>query len=377
MSWKVPLFRISWDEGDVEAVTGVIRSGMNWASGAQVAEFEEGLSRYFGISEAVTFNSGTSALHAALLAHGIGPGDEVVVPSFTFVATANAPLFVGARPVFADIEEKTLGLDPGDVLERITEKTRCIIPVHYGGCPCLVRELREIAIDHHCILIEDAAEAFGASVMGRKAGTFGDSAILSFCQNKVIATGEGGAVITGSPEVARRLRLARSHGRQENGNYFATCESLDYLSLGYNFRMSSITAALGISQLRKADSLIGERIRAAGMYRKRLSELVPECSVPNPPEGYFHVHQIFPVRTRERDGLMKHLEERGIMTKVYFPPAHLTTYHRSLVETPAHLPVTFEVSEDILSLPFYPGITGSEVESVVTAVKEFYDGASR
>jgi perosamine synthetase len=372
MSWRVPLFRIAWDEEDVRAVAGVIRSGMSWASGTQVAEFEEGLSSYFGTRHAVTFNSGTSALHAALLSHGTGPGDEVIVPSFTFVATANAPLFVGARPVFADIERKTLGLDPEDVKEKITGKTRCIMPVHYGGCPCLIRELREIAEDHRLILIEDAAEAFGASVEGRKAGTYGDSAVLSFCQNKIITTGEGGAVITDSPEVARRLNLIRSHGRQENGDYFSSCESFEYVSLGYNFRMSSITAALGSSQLSRAGSLIADRIRAAERYRGVLRKT--GCEIPAPPLGHLHVYQIFSIRTGNRDGLMSHLKERGIMTKVYFPPAHLTRYHRSLAKTTPHLPVTLEVSGDILTLPFYPGITNGEMDLVAAATKEFCDG---
>ena len=170
----------------------------------------------------LTFNSGTSALHALLLSYGIGPGDEVIVPSFTFIATANAPKFVGAKPVFADIEDITFGLDPRAVEAKITPKTKAIIPVHYGGFPCKIRELKKIADDHGIMLIEDAAEAFGASVKGKMVGTFGDSAIMSFCQNKIITTGEGGAVVTDNKELYERMKLIRSHGRPDTVDYFST-----------------------------------------------------------------------------------------------------------------------------------------------------------
>ena len=220
MTWKIPLFKIYWDEDDVEAVTESIRAGMNWATGPNVAKFEESIASYVGTEYAVTFNSGTSAMHAALLSHGIKEGDEVIVPSFTFIATANVPLFVGAKPVFADIEEDTFGLDPEDVKEKITEKTKAIIPIHYGGCPCKIRELKEIAQDHDLILIEDAAESFGAKVKDEKVGTFGDSAMLSFCQNKIITTGEGGVIVTNSEEIYEKLKLIRSHGRWETQDYF-------------------------------------------------------------------------------------------------------------------------------------------------------------
>jgi len=168
MTWKIPLFKMYWDEDDIETVNAVLRSGTNWAVGSNVTQFETEIAEYIGTKYCLTFNSGTSALHAALIAHGIGKGHEVIVPSFTFIATANAPLFVGAKPVFSDIEESTLGMSPESLLKQITPKTKAIIPVHYGGCPCRIRELREIADDHNLVLIEDAAEAFGASVDSTK-----------------------------------------------------------------------------------------------------------------------------------------------------------------------------------------------------------------
>ena len=218
---------------------------MNWAAGPDVQAFEQEIAQYIGTKYALTFSSGTSALHAVLMAHSIGRNDEVIVPSFTFIATANSPLFVGAKPVFADIENKTYGLDPVDVNEKITKKTRAIMPIHYGGCPCRIKELREIADDNNLILIEDAAESFGAKIQDQKVGTFGESAMMSFCQNKIITTGEGGAIVTNSRDVYERMKLIRSHGRLETADYFSTTETMDYITLGFNFRISSITAALG------------------------------------------------------------------------------------------------------------------------------------
>ena len=174
MNWKIPLVKIYWDDQDIARVVSTIQRGMSWAIGPSIEQFERQIAEYIGTRYAVTFNSGTSALHAALLAYDIGPGDEVIVPSFTFIATANAPLFVGAKPTFAEIEDQTYGLDPEDVKRRITPRTKAILPIHYGGCPCLVRELKEIAEEHNLTLIEDAAEAFGAEIDGRKVGGFGD-----------------------------------------------------------------------------------------------------------------------------------------------------------------------------------------------------------
>jgi len=230
---KIPLFKIYWDEDDVHAVNEVIRSGMYWTTGPKSKEFERMIAEYVGRKYAVVFNSGTSALQAAVLAHRIKAG-EVIVPSFTFIATSNALLMAGIKPVFADIEEKTFGLDPRSVEAAITKKTKAIIPVHYGGSPCMIRELRDVAEDHKVLLIEDAAESFGAKIGKEKVGNFGDSAMISFCQNKVITTGEGGAVVTDSQDVYERLKLVRSHGRLENMDYFSTWKEMDYVTLGYH-----------------------------------------------------------------------------------------------------------------------------------------------
>jgi len=374
MSWKIPLFKIYWDEDCVREINEVIKSGMNWAVGPKVEEFERMISAYIGTKFAVTFNSGTSALHAILLAYKIREGDEVIIPSFTFIATANAVLFVGAKPVFADIEEETLGLDPESVNEKITEKTKAIVTVHYGGCPSKVRELREIANDHKILLIEDAAEAFGARIGSLKVGTFGDSSMFSFCQNKIITTGEGGAVVTNNENVYNRLKLIRSHGRVEDEKYFYSAHSGDYVELGYNFRLSNILAALGIAQMKKVDKIIEMRREKASSLTAGLSE-IKYVIPPNCPPGYFHVYQLYTIRvpSNMRNALMKHLTKRGIMSKIYFSPVHLTTFYREKFGFKGgELPITEKVSREVLSLPIYPTMTNDEISYIIRSVGEFF-----
>ncbi len=372
MNWKIPLFKIYWDEADLKGIKESVEFGMNWAVGANVALFEKGISEYIGSEHCLTFNSGTSALHANLLAHGIGPGDEVIVPSFTFIATANAPLFVGAKPVFADIEEETYGLSPDDVADRITSKTKAIIPIHYGGCPCKIRELKNLAEDHGLLLIEDAAESFGAAIDGHKVGTFGDSAILSFCQNKVITTGEGGAVVTDSKEIYERMKLIRSHGRMETSDYFSSTDYVDYVSLGYNFRMSNILAALGISQLGKVERIIAMRKENANYLYNRLQK-IKEIILPKPPRGYDHVYQMYTIRLDRRNELIKHLARKDIMTKVYFDPIHKTSFYSQKQGYQVQLPVTQNVSETVLTLPMHPAITQEELNAVCEGIEDFYE----
>jgi dTDP-4-amino-4,6-dideoxygalactose transaminase len=370
---KIPLFKIYWDEDDVRAVNEVIRSGMYWTTGPKSKEFEKMIAEYLGRKYAVVFNSGTSALHAAVLAHRI-KGGEVIVPSFTFIATSNALLMAGVKPVFADIEEKTFGLDPKSVEAVITKKTKAIIPVHYGGSPCMIRELRDVAEDHKVLLIEDAAESFGAKIGKEKVGNFGDSAMISFCQNKVITTGEGGAVVTDSQDVYERLRLVRSHGRLENMDYFSTWKEMDYVTLGYNYRMSDITAALGISQLSKLDKLVQMRRRKASRLTagiRRVKGVVP----PRPPEGYHHIYQMYTVRVKKgkeaRDKLANYLGENGISGKVYFYPVHSTHFYKNVLKYRCRLPVTDDVSQQVLSLPIYPSMTTKEIDYIVDEIKSF------
>ena len=375
MTWDIPLFKTYWDEEDIKSVTDVIKRGSYWAAGPEIQEFEERISEYIGIRYVVTFNSGTSALHALLLAYDLKQGDEIIVPSFTFIATANAPLFVDAKPVFAEIEDKTYGLDPEDVKERITKKTKAIIPIHYGGCSCLIRELKEIAEDYHLLLIEDGAESFGAKIKDKRVGTFGDSAMLSFCQNKVITTGEGGAIVTDSKEVYEKLKLIISHGRLETQDYFTSTEYMDYVALGYNFRMPTMVAALGLSQLKKIDKIIETRRERAEYLTEKLSK-IKEITLPTSLPDYFHVYQMYAIRINEnlRNDLMKYLSDKGIMTKVYFPPVHLTHFYRTKFGYKCgELPITEEVSDQVLSLPIYPTLTEKEIDHIIEKINKFLE----
>ena len=374
--WKVPLFKIYWDEKDVDRATEAIKKGMFWATGPDIVEFEQKLAQYLGMQYAIAVNSGTSALHAVLLANDIGVDDEVIVPSFTFIATANSPLFVGAKPVFADIEEQTYGLDPDDVRRKITSRTKAILPIHHAGCPCQVKELSQIASEHNLLLIEDAAQSFGAMVNGTKAGAFGDAAILSFCAPKIITTGEGGAVITNSRDTYEKLKLIRSHGRAETADYFSSMEYQQYVTLGYNFRMSTISAAIGVAQVDKVDQIIQMRRESAAHMTERLAK-IEAIALPIAPPDYFHVYSIYSIRVKDgkdvRDKLMAYLAENGIMSRVYHEPVHLTRFYREKFGYKGgELPVTEKVYQQVLSLPLYPGLTKEEIDYITEKVDHFF-----
>ncbi len=370
---KVPLYKIYWDEDDVNHVLEVIRQGSYWATGPNIQKFEAMLAELIGRKHAVAFNSGTSALHAMLLAYKIKAGAEVIVPSFTFIATANSVLFTEAKPVFADIEDETFGLDPENVAERITKKTKAIMPIHYGGSGCRIRELQELAEDHQVLLLEDAAESLGAKVDGRPVGSAGDSAMFSFCGNKVITTGEGGMIVTDSRDIYERLKLIRSHGRLETENYFTSAKVMDYVALGFNWRISNIIAALGISQLNKLDRVVEMRRKNAAYMSPRLTK-VSGIEPPSPPDSIFHVYQMYTIRVGrgKRDSLKAHLSERGVGTKVYFSPVHLTNFYREKFGfKDGELPMTEEISKRVLTLPMYASMTKDEMDHVIGAVRGF------
>jgi perosamine synthetase len=373
---NIPLFKIYWDEHDVEKVSSVIKKGMYWAIGPEIKEFEKKVAEYVGVKYALAVNSGTSALHVILVAHDIGKGDEVIVPSFTFIATANAALFVGARPVFAEIEGETYGLDPVDVERRITPKTKAIMPIHYGGSPCHIEKLKHIADKHNLILIEDAAESLGAMVNNKKVGSFGDSAILSFCAPKMITMGEGGMILTNSRDVYEKARLIYNHGRLETSDYFSSSEQMEYVTLGYNFRMSTMTAALGIAQMEKIDKIIGMRRANANYMSQGLSQ-IEAVKTPTVPDRFFHVYQLYTVRLRNnstlRDDLMRYLLKKDIMARVYFYPVHLTQFYRQeFGYREGYLPVTEKVASEVLTLPMYPTLTKEEIDCVAQSIEDFF-----
>ena len=373
MIWKIPLFKSYWEEDDVESVTKVIRRGTYWAAGPEIEQLERGIADFVGSKYALSFNSGTSALHADLLVNNITKG-EVIVPSFTFIATANAVVLAGARPIFAEIEEQSYGLDPEDVKERITNKTKAIIPVHYGGGPCKeIRAIREIADDHNLLLIEDAAESLGSKIDDEMVGTFGHSSMFSFCQNKVITAGEGGIIVTDLEETYRKLKLICSHGRLETReNYFSTNEELDYIQVGYNFRMSSISAALVLSQLKKINKIIKLRREKAKYFNDKLSK-IKRIKTPTEPKDYYHVYQMYTIQLEDnetREKLQQNLTKAAVMTKVYFEPIHLkTSYREKFNYKEGYLQRTEEVSKKVLTLPLFPTLSYKEMDYIVDKIK--------
>lgn len=375
MAWKIPLFKQYWDEEDIEAVKRVIQRGSFWATGPEISLFEERVAAYVGKKHALAFNSGTSALHSVLLAYGI-TGREAIVPSFTFIATASAVVLAGGKPVFAEVELHSYGLDPEDVKERITDKTRAIVPVHYGGGACKeIRALKEIAEDKGLLLVEDAAESFGAAVAGQKVGSFGDAAMFSFCQSKAITTGEGGIVVTDNEKVYDRMKLIGSHGRLEQGkDYFNSIEEMDYVQIGYNFRMPSMVAALGISQLAKMEKVAGMRRKNAEYLSEGLSQ-IDGLKTPKAVNGSRHVYQMYSIEVEngKRDALQQHLVRKGIMSNVYFEPVHLkTVYKKAFNCREGDLPITEALSKRVLTLPMYAGMKREELDYIIESVGGFF-----
>jgi len=367
MPESIPLFEIPWEAQDIQNVLESIGRGGWWANGPFIDEFEEMVASYLGVEHAIAVNSGTSAIMAALVGAGVDEGDEVIVPSFTQQATVNSVKLVGAEPVFADIDRDTYALDPADAERKITPDTAAILPVHVYGSVCQIEAICEIAADHNVTVIEDAAEAQGAERDGLMAGTVGDAGALSFCQNKIVPTGEGGMVVTDDDDIARGVSLYRSHGRVTE-DYFESSGSGRHVSVGGNFRMPDMVAALGCSQMERIDSLIGGRREAALTMNEAFEET--EGVSPHTMDDGRHVYQFYAVafdRDIDRDAVIDHLAERDISSKVYWdPPVHRSEYYGS---GDCDLPVTEEISQRVLSLPMHPDLSPKEVDRIIDGVR--------
>ena len=349
MAYKIPLFKCDFTKNDIYAISKIIRSGENWSGGKEIIDLGSAVSKYVGVKHGVCFNSGTSALHALMLAYGIKSGDEIIVPSFTFISTANCVLFVGATPVFADIEDEYYGLDPEDVERKITKRTKAIIAVHYGGGSCRIQEIKKIAKKHKLILIEDACESLGAVRNGKMVGSFGDSAVFSFCQNKVITGGEGGMVVTNSKKLTEKLIKICSHGK----------DGREFVSLGYNFRMPTIIAVLILSQFKRIESIISKRIENVRYFNRRLGFL--DLSIVKDR----NIFQLYTIRfARNRDKIQKALEKAKVFTKIYFEPIHLNPFYKSLGYGKVKLPVTEQVSKEVLTLPMFTALSKKEMDII-------------
>lgn len=361
---KVSIAKPIIGEEEIENVVEVLKSGMI-AQGPKVAEFEEKFAKWVGAKYAVATNSGTAALHVALLSCGIGPGDEVITTPFTFIATGNAIVYTGATPVFADIDLETYNIDPDTIEDLITDKTKAILPVQLYGQSADMDKIREIAKKHDLLVIEDAAQAHGAMYNDEKVGNMGDMACFSFYPTKNMTTSEGGMITTNNKELAEKARVFRAHG--SNIKY-------KHDEIGYNFRSSDIAAAIGLAQLDKIDEFNEKRINNANYLNEGLKD-VEGVITPASPENRKHVYHQYTIRVTKgnRDDWVDILTENGIGSGIHYPiPLYNQPIYKELGFT--GLAPNAELAADtVISLPVHPSLSKDDLDLVIEAVKDASD----
>ena len=373
---KVPFF-IPWiTDEDKKAVLEALTS--RWLTGGPKAkELERMFAKCVSVKHSVSVNSCTAALHLAMRALNIGPGDEVIVPVLTFAATANAPLFVGAKPVFADVDERTFNVFPEGIQDKITEKTKAIIVVHYGGQSCDMKEITQIAKRHNLYVVEDCAHSLGAEYIGQKTGGIGTIGCFSFYPTKIITTLEGGMVTTNDEKIAEQTKILREHGmtksafeREKKATWY-----YDVVDLGYNYRLNEVQAALGISQLKRVDEINRKRIEAAHYYTQKLKE-IDGIIPPYEANDRTHIYHLYVIRVTEkygidRDELYRRLSVKGIGLSVHYTPLHLLTfYKKKLGYRVGDFPTAEKISKEILSLPLFPTISKAQIDYVIEEIKK-------
>ena len=373
MDLRIPLSDLDYGPEEENAALDVIRS--RWLTmGSVTQEFERSFSDFVGVKHALAVSNGTQALHLACLALGIGPGDEVVVPSLTFVATANAVLYTGADVRFADIIGTfDLNISPDDIERQITPRTKAIVVVHYGGYPCRMSEIMEIARHHGLAVIEDAAHAPGAFLEGRALGTWGDVGCFSFFSNKNLATGEGGMLVTNREEIAEKARVLRSHGMttltwdRHRGHAY----TYDVVALGYNYRIDEIRSALGLVQLQKLPENNARRKHLTDLYRKGLRDVrfsgieVPFGDVEGDPA--YHILPILLPEGVERQPFMDSMRKSGIQTSIHYPPIHHFSYYRQRYPGVC-LPITETAASREVTLPLYPMLRDEDTSYILSVL---------
>ena len=370
----IPLSDIDIGEEEIKAVSNVLKS--KWLSmGPVTLEFEQKFSNYLGIKHSFGVSSGTSALHMANKVLGVGQGDEVIMPSLTFVATANSSLYCGAKPVFADISSfDDLNISSDDILEKITPKTKAITVVHYGGYPCEMNAIMEIAEDHNLKVIEDAAHAPGAEYEDKKCGTIGNVGCFSFFPNKNMVTGEGGMLVTNDTDLAKKIRTMRSHSMttltwdRHKGHAY----SYDVIDLGFNYRINEIASAIGKIQLNKLEKNNKKRRDIVNEYIKQF-KTIKDISIPFRENKSKSSNHLFPLILSEqisRDEIMIELARMGIQTSVHYPPIHLFSYYQQNLNLKnLYLPKTELVSQQVISLPLYPTMNTEDLAYVCKSLK--------
>lgn len=359
---RIPVYSPSLDGNEAAYVADCLHSGWISSRGPFIERFEKAFADYTGAENATSVVNGTAAIHVALEALGIGPGDEVIVPSFTYIASVNTILQTGATPIYVDSLDSTLQLDPEAVRCAITPRTKAVMAVHLYGHPCDMDALTEISRDNGLLLVEDCAEAFGTRWNGRHVGTFGDAATFSFFGNKTITTGEGGMVLTRNPDVLARCRRLKNQGMSPTRRYW-------HDELGYNYRMTNIEAAIGLAQIERADRFIAAKAALAASYRVQLAGL--PLRTHDPVGNVVHSHWMCSIildRAEDRDPLSRHLEAAGVETRPFFPQVHRMPHTQADVD----LPVGDKLSRSGINLPSYPALTAAQIDYISASVRAFW-----
>jgi perosamine synthetase len=372
---NVTFAKPSFDDNDLEEIASkikdVLRSG--WlTSGPNTQEFEKQFGSYVGAQYSVAVNSCTAALHSILLALGIKQGDEVIVPSDTFVASANVALYVGAKPVLVDSDRDTFNISPEDIQKKITKKTKAIIVVHLGGNPCDMKEINEIAQDHKVTVIEDAAHAHGSKHGDTYCGTLGFAAAFSFYPTKVMTCGEGGMVTTNDSGLADKVKMIRNHGRASYG-------PAEIVELGFNFRMTDVHAVIGLSQLKHLSEYVERRNTLANLYAKEL-EKIDWIKPQKVRDGNLSSYYVYNVRLEEdapltRDELATRLNQKGVGTSILYHPIHSQPLYSKLYKGSKAFPVAQELGERTIALPMHNSLSTDEVKYVVAAISQVAEGS--
>lgn len=362
---KVPLSRPYTGQEEIDAVTAVLQSDQ-LALGSVTREFEQRFAETIGTQYAVAVNSGTSGLHLAIRALGIGPGDEVVTSPFSFVASANCILFEGATPVFADVDEETFNIHPGAMAAAVTSRTRALLPVHVFGESADMDPIMETAGKHGLRVIEDACESIAATYNGKMTGTFGDCAVYGFYPNKQITTGEGGMIVTSDKALYEMFMSLRNQGRATDMQW------LTHVRLGYNYRISEITAALGVEQMKKLPDILRLRREKALLYMKHLSG-VPDIRIPKGWDAASHSWFVFAIRipAEIRDNVLEALNQAGVQSKAYFYPCiHLQDFYRDMGFREGMFPNAERLSRETIILPFFTSISEEQIQYVCETLRQ-------
>ena len=367
----IPYGRQTIEEDDIQAVVDVLRSDY-LTTGPMIEQFEKSVAEYVGVKYAVAISNGTSALHAACFAAGIGEGDEVITTPITFAASANCVLYCGGTPVFADIDERTYNIDPEDIKRKITARTKAIIAVHMAGQPCDMDAIHEIAREHNLIVIEDAAHALGSEYHGKKVGTISDMTTFSFHPVKPITTGEGGMIVTNNEEFYKKMVLFRSHGITRDTSMMIRDEGPWYyeqLDLGYNYRMTDIQCALGISQMKKLDRFLNRRRELVKRYNEAFAgceNIVTPYQLPDTNSGW-HLY-IIQVKNHDRRAVFEQLRAEGIGVNVHYVPVYKHPYYQENGYKEVCCGKAEELYAHMISLPLYPGMTDEQQDEVIEKV---------